>query len=56
MTLPDFIKENKADLRASINRVLGRDESRPVSNAECRMWILNDESLYRWARSSGVRI
>lgn len=24
--------------------------------SEVRLWILNDESLYRWARSEGVRL
>jgi hypothetical protein len=27
-----------------------------IDNAERRAWILNDEGLYRWARSEGVRI
>jgi hypothetical protein len=27
-----------------------------LNNEERRLWILNDEGLYRWARSEGVRI
>lgn len=27
-----------------------------LDNAERRLWILNDEGLYRWARSEGVKI
>ena len=27
-----------------------------VSVSEIREWILNDEGLYQWARSEGVRI
>lgn len=27
-----------------------------LNYAERRLWILNDEGLYRWARSEGVRI
>lgn len=28
----------------------------PLTNSDLREWILNDEGLYRWAQSSGVRI
>lgn len=28
----------------------------PLNDKERREWILNDEGLYRWARSEGVRI
>lgn len=27
-----------------------------LNDKERRLWILNDEGLYRWARSEGVRI
>ena len=27
-----------------------------INNEERRQWILNDEGLYQWARSEGVRI
>lgn len=27
-----------------------------LDDAERRLWILNDEGLYRWARSEGVKI
>jgi hypothetical protein len=27
-----------------------------LSDAERRLWILNDEGLYNWARREGVRI
>ena len=27
-----------------------------LSDEDRRQWILNDEGLYRWARSEGVRI
>lgn len=27
-----------------------------LSQSEIRLWILNDEGLYTWARSEGVRI
>lgn len=53
MTLKQFIKENKAEIDAAIKRVC--DNCR-MNDRERRLWILNDEGLYRWARSEGVRI
>jgi hypothetical protein len=54
MTLKDFIRENRQELDTCIKRVcpncsLNDDEER-------RQWILNDEGLYNWARSEGVKI
>lgn len=31
-------------------------EPDPLNDKERRLWILNDEGLYRWARSEGVQI
>ena len=31
-------------------------EAPSLNNEERRLWILNDESLFNWARSEGVRI
>ena len=55
MTLQQFITENKADIDEGIRRALGRPDY-SLNNAERRQWILNDEGLYRWARSQGVSI
>lgn len=55
MTLSNFIKENKEEIDTGIKRYLNRPEMR-LNNEERRQWILNDEGLYRWARSEGVRI
>jgi hypothetical protein len=30
-------------------------EAPKLSDHERRLWVLNDEGLYRWARSEGVR-
>lgn len=54
MTIREFIKENRADLdeaikRACLNVRLLNDEDR-------RLWVLNDEGLYNWARNEGVQI
>ena len=49
MTLQNFIKENREELDRLIDSPYRNDEER-------RQWIYNDEGLYNWARSSGVRI
>ena len=56
MTKRNFIKEYKSQLIEYINRKLSDDLTKNVSNSEIEMWILNDEPLYNWARSCGVRI
>lgn len=53
MTLRKFIRENRKELDESINRVCNQDQR---NDEERRQWILNDEGLYNWARSCGVRI
>ena len=53
MTMRDFIKENREELDECIKRVCPNCR---LNNEERRLWILNDEGLYRWARSEGVRI
>ena len=67
MTLREFIKENREELDHCINSVMYRHDGRggkgvvptpapKYSNADRREWIMNDEGLYRWARSCGVCI
>lgn len=53
MTLKNFIKENKEELDECIKRVYPDCK---LNNEERRLWILNDEGLYRWAKSEGVRV
>lgn len=50
MTLHQFINEHKKDLEDYIKWEKSYDIT------ECRLWILNDESLYLWAKSEGVKI
>jgi hypothetical protein len=50
--MASFIKENKAEIDAAIKSV----SDVRLNDKERRMWIMNDEGLYRWARSCGVRI
>ncbi len=56
MTLKQFLKENRTELDACIARALGEDKNPRANDDERRLWVLNDEGLYRWARSEGVKI
>ena len=53
MTLRNFIKENKEEIDQCIKNVVPNAR---LNYEERRLWILNDEGLYRWARSNGVKI
>ncbi|MFW6272829.1 MAG: hypothetical protein ACOC2U_03520 [bacterium] len=53
MTMREFIKENKEEIDNAIKSVC--DNCR-LNNDERRNWVMNDEGLYRWARSCGVRV
>ena len=53
MTLTQFIRKNKEE----IDKVIKRDNTNcNLNNEERRLWILNDEGLYNWARSEDVNI
>ncbi len=67
MTMQEFIKQNRTELDQAINGAIYRYDGNggrgtiptpaPTHNdKERREWIMNDEGLYRWARSEGVRI
>jgi hypothetical protein len=55
MSLATFIKQNRAEIDAAIRRVLD-DPTLKFSDRERRLWVLNDQSLYYWARREGVKI
>ena len=48
-TLSEFIREHRKEIDQYTKSHYQNDEER-------RVWILNDEGLYMWARSEGVRI
>jgi hypothetical protein len=56
MTLKEFIKQNRQELDTCIARAIGRDKNPRPNDEERRLWVLNDEGLYNWARSEGVRV
>ena len=53
ISLRDFIRAHRATIDNEIEK---RIEGARRNDDERRMWILNDEKLYNWARSMGVRI
>jgi len=53
MTLKQFIKKNRQEIDVAIKRVCDNCQ---IDDAERRLWILNDEGLYLWARSEGVKV
>lgn len=55
MTFKQFIRQNRQEIDEAIDRVLGKGNGRR-NDEERRLWVLNDEGLYLWARSHGVRI
>ena len=56
MRLKKFIKENRKEIDRCIAHALSMNRNPYPNDEERRQWILNDESLYRWALSEGVRI
>lgn len=67
MRLRDFVRENRAAIDDQINAVTYRwdgnggrgrvpDPAPTYTDTERAEWVRNDEPLYRWARSEGVRI
>lgn len=59
MRLREFIKQNRAEIdRLVFNHTHHRyNQSQTLKNDKDREeWVLNDEGLYRWAKSEGVKI
>lgn len=54
MTLTDFIKANRQEIDKCISRVVG--DNFPHNDSERRLWILNDEGLYLWAKNEGAKV
>lgn len=53
MSMKKFIEENKEAIDAYIKV---KAPGQPINDRERRLWILNDERLYNWAKFSGVNI
>ena len=53
ISMKKFIEENKEAIDAYIKV---KAPGQPIDDRERRLWILNDERLYNWARASGMNI
>jgi hypothetical protein len=49
MKLKEFIKQNRKQIDQITQSPIKNDQER-------RLFILNDESLYNWAKTSGVKL
>jgi hypothetical protein len=56
MTMKEFLRRNRSELDACIARALGRERNPIPNDNERRLWVLNDEGLYNWARREGVKV
>ena len=48
-----FIKDNREEIDKAIHSVVPNAR---LNDTERIMWILNDECLYNWAKSEGVKV
>lgn len=52
-----FVKEHRKEIDAHIERALGGPEHYIYRNDdERRLWLVNDETLYLWAKSEGAKV
>jgi len=56
MTLREFVRQNRTELTRIINRAIGNEENTSMNDHERELWVTNDECLYNWAKSEGVRL
>ena len=54
MDIYKFIKQNEAQLKKMIKQKVPNAQA--IDENEMRLWILNDEGIYNWAKQSGVDI
>lgn len=60
MTLRTFIRTHRAEIDTHIHICTSRGSGMALAprlnDRDREMWVLNDESLYLWAKSEGVRL
>ena len=56
MNIREFIKQHRKEIDEIIAIHIGEDQYKHRNDDERRMWILNDEALYHWAKSEGVKL
>jgi hypothetical protein len=55
MSKRDFIRNNRVEIDAYIRAALGRPNAK-LNDEDREGWIMNDETLYLWARKEGVNV
>lgn len=53
-SLRAWIRENRAEIDAAIRRACPNNTH--WNDDERRLWVLNDEGLYLWAKGEGVDV
>ena len=53
MNIETFIKRHRAEITAYIK---AKSRCKRLNDRERRLWILNDEPLYLWAKREGVPV
>ena len=54
--MKQFIKDNRQELDKIIKKRQGFCQYPRLNDTDRHEWIMNDEGLYNWARSEGVRV
>ena len=56
----EFIQENREEIDKAIRSALNRGRTTPmertINDKDRRLWLINDEGLYHWALSEGVKV
>jgi gluconate kinase len=52
-TLRQWVREHRAEIDAAILRAC---PGLKLNDEDRAMWVENDEGLYQWAKSEGVRV
>ena len=53
-SLREWIRSHRQEIDATIKKVCGSQVR--INDEERRLWVLNDEGLYWWAKGEGVNI
>jgi hypothetical protein len=53
MSIREFVRQNRNEIDKCIRTICPNCS---LNDEERKEWIRNDEGLYRWARSNGVKI
>ncbi len=56
MSIREFIKQHRKEIDDVIISYIGKDGYRHRNDNERKLWILNVEYLYNYARAQGVKL